>query len=56
MPGGTSLRRIARNLDVEVRVIQNLNPHLVQGVTPLHEIFPVRVLVGTAPLVLASGS
>ena len=54
VPGGTSLRRIARDLDVQARVIRNLNPHLTRGMTPLHEIYPVRVPVGSAPMVVAS--
>jgi membrane-bound lytic murein transglycosylase D len=54
VPGGTSLSRIARSLDVDVRVLRNLNPHLVRGSTPLHELYPVRVPVGTSPTVVAS--
>jgi membrane-bound lytic murein transglycosylase D len=54
VPGGTSLSRIARSLDVEVRVLRDLNPHLVRGATPLREIYPVRVPVGTSPMVVAS--
>jgi peptidoglycan lytic transglycosylase D len=48
VPGGTSLRRVARILDVDARVILGLNPHLIQGMTPPGETYPVRVPVGTA--------
>ena len=54
VPGGTSLSRIARTLDLDVRILRNLNPHLIQGVTPLREIYPVRVPVGASPQVVAS--
>ncbi len=48
VPGATSLRTIARILGVRLRVITGLNPHLIQGVTPPDETYPVRVPVGTA--------
>ena len=54
VPGGTSLSRIARILDLDVRVLRNLNPHLIRGATPLREIYPLRVPVGTSPQVVAS--
>jgi membrane-bound lytic murein transglycosylase D len=53
VPGGTSLRAIARIVGVEQGVIRNLNPHLIQGVTPPNETYPVRVPVGTAGKVVA---
>lgn len=54
VPGGTSLSRIARNLDLELRVLQDLNPHLIRGSTPLREIYPVRVPLGASLRVVAS--
>lgn len=54
VPGGTSLSRIARSLDLDTRELLNLNPHLIRGATPLHEIYPVRVPVGASPKVVAS--
>ncbi len=54
VPGGTSLSRIARNLDLDLRVLQDLNPHLIRGATPLREIYPVRVPLGESPRVVAS--
>jgi len=37
-------------------VLRGLNPHLVQGVTPPDETYPIRVPVGTAAVVVASVS
>jgi len=54
VPGGTSLSRIARSLDLGVRVLRDLNPHLIKGATPLGEIYPVRVPLGASPQVVAS--
>lgn len=48
VPGGTSLRTVARILGVGVQVMRGLNPFLVQGVTPPNETYPVRVPVGMA--------
>ncbi len=46
VPAGTTLASIARALDVDLRVIRNLNPHLIRGVTPPGEIYGVRIPVG----------
>lgn len=54
VPAGTSLARVARSLGVDVGVMRSLNPHLVQGVTPPGQTYPIRVPVGTAPVVVAS--
>ncbi|MGD8320499.1 MAG: transglycosylase SLT domain-containing protein [Gemmatimonadota bacterium] len=54
VPGGTSLARVARSVGVKVRVLQTLNPHLIQGRTPPDETYPVRVPVGTSAKVVAS--
>ena len=54
VPGGTSLSRVSRLLDLEPRVLRNLNPHLTQGVTPPDETYPIRVPPGRAGQVVAS--
>lgn len=54
VPGGTSLPRVAWLLDVEPRVLRNLNPHLIQGVTPPDETYPIRVPPGMGPQVVAT--
>jgi len=54
VPGGTSLATVAWRLDIEPRVLRNLNPHLIQGVTPPDETYPIRVPVGLSPEVVAS--
>ena len=54
VPGGTSLTRIARAIDVELRTLAALNPHLIRGVTPPREAGAVRVPPGTSPRVVAS--
>ena len=41
-------------MDVELQRLRDLNPHLVRGVTPPGEIFPVRVPPGASPVVVAS--
>lgn len=54
VPGGTSLNRVARELGAEPRVLRDLNPHLMRGVTPPGETYPVRVPVGGSYAVVAS--
>lgn len=54
VPGGTSLRRVAASLDVDLRGLRSLNPHLVRGVTPPLQTYPLRVPTGAAPQVVAS--
>lgn len=54
VPGGTSLATVARRLDVAPRLLRNLNPHLIQGVTPPDETYPIRVPVGLSPDVVAT--
>jgi membrane-bound lytic murein transglycosylase D len=54
VPGGTSLWRVARALNVEPALLSGLNPHLVQGVTPPNVTYPIRVPVGTSAAVVAS--
>ncbi|HET9949882.1 MAG TPA: transglycosylase SLT domain-containing protein, partial [Longimicrobiales bacterium] len=54
LPGSTRLSTVAETLDVDARVLRDLNPHLVQGMTPPGEIYGVRVPKGGAPMVMAS--
>ncbi len=54
VPGATSLTRVARILEVEAGTLRALNPHLVRGVTPPNQAYPVRVPVGDSHQVVAS--
>lgn len=54
VPGGTPLARVARSVGSSPAAIRELNPHLVRGVTPPDELYPVRVPVGSSPMVVAS--
>lgn len=54
VPGGTSLRSVARGLDVETELIRDLNPHLVRGATPPGGSYALRVPVGGTSRVVAS--
>lgn len=54
VPGGTSLARIASAMDVHPRDLQELNPHLIRGVTPPGTSYPVRVPRGNSAVVVAS--
>jgi peptidoglycan lytic transglycosylase D len=54
VPGTTSLASIAKSLNVDVGVLDDLNPHLIRGVTPPNEVYGVRVPRGDASTVMAS--
>jgi membrane-bound lytic murein transglycosylase D len=54
VPGATSLTRVARIIGVETGTLRTLNPHLVRGITPPNQAYPVRVPVGDSPQVVAS--
>ncbi len=54
VPGGTTLARVAREVGAELRLVRDLNPHLVRGVTPPDETYPVRVPVGMSPTLVAN--
>jgi len=54
VPGGTTLRWVANSVEVPIRDIRDLNPHLVRGVTPPGVLFPVRVPPGTSRMLVAS--
>ena len=46
VPGGTSLEYVAETLGVDLQALRALNPHLIRGMTPPDEAFPLRVPVG----------
>jgi membrane-bound lytic murein transglycosylase D len=54
VPGATSLTHVARILDVSPPTLRTLNPHLIHGITPPDQAYPVRVPVGDSPRVVAS--
>jgi len=49
-PGGTPLEAAAAKLEVPVRALRELNPHLVRGITPPGRRWPVRVPTSTRVL------
>lgn len=53
VPGETLLSTVAESLDVDVRVVRDLNPHLTRGMTPPDELYGVRVPRGRASAVMA---
>jgi membrane-bound lytic murein transglycosylase D len=55
VPGGTSLRWVARSVESSQSDIRDLNPHLIRGVTPPQGLFPVRIPPGTSAKLVASG-
>lgn len=46
VPGGTSLRSVARAADVSLDAVKDLNPHFIRGVTPPGRTVAVRLPVG----------
>jgi membrane-bound lytic murein transglycosylase D len=54
VPGGTSLAGLAAAMEVHPRELQELNPHLIRGVTPPGTSYPVRVPRGNSAVVVAS--
>ena len=54
VPGSTTLAKVAAGLGLDERLLRDLNPHLVRGVTPPGETYGVRVPVGDAPRVVAA--
>jgi membrane-bound lytic murein transglycosylase D len=48
VPGDTRFETVARSLDVEVELLEDLNPHLLRNATPPDEIWPLRVPRGRA--------
>jgi membrane-bound lytic murein transglycosylase D len=54
VPGGTSLRIVAKSLDVKAARLRELNPHLLRSVTPPGEAYALRVPPGRSATVVAS--
>jgi len=54
VPGGTSLKTVAKAVGQPLDKIQDLNPDLLRGVTPPGEPFGIRVPVGSSSQVVAS--
>ena len=53
MPGGTLLSGLAQRLGVFNAEGEDLNPHLIRGMTPPGEIYPLRVPLGTSAEVVS---
>jgi membrane-bound lytic murein transglycosylase D len=53
VPGGTTLARVAASLDLDERLLRDLNPHLMRRMTPPGEMYGVRVPVGDSPRLVA---
>jgi membrane-bound lytic murein transglycosylase D len=54
VPGGTRLATLARKLDVSPEVLRELNPQLVQDVTPPGQPWGLRVPAGSSASVVAA--
>ena len=54
VPQGTWLSSVARALGVETSTLRDLNPHLVQGVTPPGGPYGLRVPMGSTATVIAA--
>lgn len=54
VPGGTSLAAVARAVGVDTGEIEELNPQLIQSVTPPGKPYPVRVPFGRASMFVAN--
>jgi membrane-bound lytic murein transglycosylase D len=54
VPGGTPLSRVAESLGESTSLIRQMNPHLIQGVTPPGRPYMVRVPQGESHRVVAS--
>jgi membrane-bound lytic murein transglycosylase D len=48
VPGGTSLPVLTERLGMRESELKGLNPHLIRGMTPPGEIYPLRVPVGSS--------
>jgi membrane-bound lytic murein transglycosylase D len=56
VPGGSSLRAVARAAGVEPRVVEDLNPHLLHAATPAGRAWEVRIPPGRSPQFAANFS
>jgi len=54
VPGETALATVAESIEVAPRIVGDLNPHLIRGMTPPEELYGVRVPRGRASAVMAS--
>lgn len=54
VPGGTRLSVVAKAMDVPLKTMRELNPHLRRGITPPAEPFALRVPEGRSHQVVAS--
>jgi len=54
VPGETALATVAESIEVDPRIVRDLNPHLIRGMTPPEELYGVRVPRGRASAVMAS--
>ncbi len=54
VPGRTSLSDVSRSIGLESGSLQELNPHLLLGLTPPGESYPVRVPMGHTTRVVAA--
>lgn len=52
VPGGTTLESVADALEIHVRALRDLNPHLMRGITPPGEIYGVRIPIGESATVV----
>jgi membrane-bound lytic murein transglycosylase D len=43
VPGETRFSEVARSLDADIGVLEELNPHLIRDETPPDEMWPLRV-------------
>lgn len=50
VPGGTPLDRVSAAIGVEPQVLRELNPHLVRGMTPPGDPYPVSIPAGRRTL------
>ena len=53
VPGETRLSTVAESLEVDARIVRDLNPHLIRAMTPPDELYGVRVPRGRASAVMA---
>jgi len=54
VPGGTSLKKVATDVGIDVALLRELNPHLVRGVTPPGVSYGLRIPVGSTEDVIAA--
>lgn len=50
VPGGTDLSRVAAAIEIDRETVRALNPHLIRGMTPPGNDYPVRIPDGRAAI------